>query len=178
MPVPPHPDPFSVSAAEAYMRLAIAQAERGMAAGELPIGAVVVADGAVIASAHTAERATGRLLVHAELRALQAADAMPSIPGGRRQAVLFSTCEPCLMCLGATMSSFIGGVVYGLETPGDGASALVRRSDKDRLAFAAYRPPRLIGGVLRSECLALMKRFARDAEPGPLRDWAASLVRA
>jgi tRNA(adenine34) deaminase len=59
---------------EDLMRVALAVAAEGLAAGELPIGAVVALDGVVIARAHTAERASGRLLVHADLLALQAID--------------------------------------------------------------------------------------------------------
>jgi tRNA(adenine34) deaminase len=64
---------------ERWMREALAVARQGLAAGELPIGAVVVADGVVIGAAHTQERRQGRLLVHAELLALDAADRVAGV---------------------------------------------------------------------------------------------------
>ena len=69
---------------EFFMRQALAVAEDGLANGELPIGAAVVAEGRVIASAYTQERTQGRLLVHADLLALQAADRIRPFPGRRR----------------------------------------------------------------------------------------------
>ena len=169
--------PSRLDADVRFMRLALAEAARGLAAGELPIGAVVVAgDGEVLAAAHTNERATGRLLVHAELRALQAADARGRWPGGRRAAALYTTCEPCLMCLGAAASSFLGRVVYGHDAPGDGAAALVAGWRRDEAAFPAYRPPAIGGGVLAGEGLALMRGYVASATPGPLRDWAARIA--
>ena len=89
---------------EKFMRKALEMAQVGLSKGELPIGAVVVLDGEVIASAHTQEKSEGRLLVHAELLALEAADRIKPFPGRRRDVKLFTTSEPCLMCLGAAMT--------------------------------------------------------------------------
>src|SRR5689334_2753191 len=119
-----HPD-------EQFMREALRMASLGLERGELPIGAVVVLDGRVIAAAHTTEAAERRLLVHAELLALEAADRLQPFPGRRRDAQLFVTLEPCLMCLGAAMSFFLGAIHYALESPGDGAVALVREWRRD-----------------------------------------------
>ena len=66
----------------------------GLEQGELSIGAVVVLEGRVIAAAHTIEHAAGRLLVHADLLALEAADRLQPFPGRRRDAKLFVTLEP------------------------------------------------------------------------------------
>jgi tRNA(adenine34) deaminase len=63
--------------------------------GELPIGAVVVLNNEVIAAAHTTEKTEGRLLVHADLLALEAADRIKPFPGKRREAALYVTGEPC-----------------------------------------------------------------------------------
>src|SRR5579883_2862909 len=119
-----------MSEAEHFMREALKVAREGLEAGELPIGAVVVLDGKVIASAHTREKAEGRLLVHADLLALEEADRLTPFPRRRRDTKLFVNLEPCLMCLGAAMSFFVGEIYYGLESPSDGAVELVRSWQK------------------------------------------------
>src|SRR5689334_20721456 len=96
--------------AEHFMRQALKLAEAAMEQGNLPIGAVIVLEGHIIAAAHTAEVTEQRLLVHAELLALEEADRLRPFPGRRRDARLFTTLEPCLMCFGAAMSFLIGSV--------------------------------------------------------------------
>src|SRR5688500_2253225 len=86
---------------EQFMREALAVARAGLQKGELPIGAIVVVEGRIVASAHTMERGEGRFLVHADLLALEAADKLRPFPGKRREASLYVNLEPCLMCLGA-----------------------------------------------------------------------------
>jgi tRNA(Arg) A34 adenosine deaminase TadA len=102
----------------------------GLAAGELPIGAVVVLDDAIVASAYTQERTQRRLLVHADLLALDAADRL--VGRRRRDATLYVTLEPCLACLGAAMTTMVGSVVYALESPSDGATSLVSEWNRTR----------------------------------------------
>ena len=103
---------------EHFMRKALEVAQQGLDQGELPIGAVVVLDNQVIAAAHTRERAENRLLVHADLLALETADRLQPFPGKRRDARLYVNLEPCLMCLGAAMSFFIGAIYYVVAVRG------------------------------------------------------------
>ena len=70
---------------------------------------------------------------------------------------------------------FLGDVVYGLESPGDGAVELVRgwvRSEKD---IPGYQIPRITGGLLREESKRLFAEYVARREPGPMRDWAQTL---
>jgi hypothetical protein len=85
---------------EHFMREALKVAAEGLGKGELPIGAVVVLDDQILASAHSMEKSQGRLLVHADLLALEAADKIKPFPGNRRDVRMYVTGEPCLMCLG------------------------------------------------------------------------------
>ena len=117
---------------EAGMAAALEAARRGLARGELPIGAVVVADGQVISTAHTEEVTQRRLLVHAELLALEAADRIEG--WDRRRATLYTTLEPCLMCLGATATAMVGRIVWALESDGDGAGRGDGTGDGERTA--------------------------------------------
>lgn len=148
----------------------------GLEQGELPIGAVVVLAGRVIAAAHTMENAEGRLLVHADLLALEAADRLQPFPGRRRDARLFVTLEPCLMCLGAAMSFFLGEICYALESPGDGAVSVVQQWRRDEAAFPAYRVPRITGGVLREESRALFREYVSRHRTGAMWAWARKLA--
>jgi tRNA(adenine34) deaminase len=158
------------------MQETLALAESALKQGELPIAALVVLDDRVIASATTREKREGRFLVHAELLALEAADKLRPFPGNRRDAKLFTNLEPCLMCLGAAMSFFLGEIYYALESPTDGAVALVQGWQRDKEHFAEYRLPAIKGGMLRQESIRLFQRYVDMQPPGPLRDWAKSLV--
>ena len=155
------------------MQRALALAEQALAAGELPIAAVITLDGQVVCQAHTAERALRRYLVHAELLALTAFDECGWSRAERRRCRLFTTLEPCMMCLGAAITAWVGEVVHALESPDDGAAALAApRPDLPEI----FRPPILRGGVGREESRALFARYAAAAKPGGLRDWAAGLA--
>jgi len=162
---------------ERLMRQALSWARRGLEAGELPIGAVVAAGGEVLAGAHTNERAEGRLLVHAELDALLAADATAVDVGDRGALTLYTTVEPCLMCLGAAMSMFVPRVVFSLEAEGDGSTSLIAQWRRDEVQFPGYQPPAVSSGVLRDESLALFEEYlaADPPDDGPTR-WARRLL--
>ena len=162
---------------EKFMREALRVAREGLDAGELPIGAVVVANGEIIAESYTRERSEGRLLVHADLLALEAADRIRPFPGRRRDAQLFVTGEPCLMCLGAAMSFFIGEIYFGHESLSDGAVKLVRQWKRDEGAFPNYRIPQITGGILRDEAIELFREYVCLHDSGPLWEWAKSIAR-
>jgi tRNA(adenine34) deaminase len=159
-----------------YMRETLSLAESALELGELPIAALVVLDERVLASATTREKREGRFLVHAELLALEAADKLWPFPGNRRDVQLYTNLEPCLMCLGAAMSFFVGEVHYALESPTDGAVALVQGWKRDEVHFSEYRLPAIKGGMLRQESIRLFQRYVAMQPPGPLRDWARSLA--
>jgi tRNA(adenine34) deaminase len=162
---------------EYYMRQALALAERAIERGEMPIAALAVLDGRIIASAHTAERREGRLLVHAELLALEQADRLKPFPGTRREAVLYTNLEPCLMCLGAAMSFQLGSIYYALESPSDGAVALVQGWQRDEESFPGYQVPAITGGLLRQASIRLFQQWVERNPPGgPVWEWVKSLA--
>ncbi|MFZ6026256.1 MAG: nucleoside deaminase [Chloroflexota bacterium] len=162
---------------EAYMQETLALAARALVAGELPIAALVVLDGSVIARATTREKQAGRFLVHAEFLALEEADRLRLPVPSRRRVKLFTNLEPCLMCLGAAMSFFIGEIYYGLESPGDGAVALANGWQRKREDFAGYRLPAIVGGVMRRESARLFEQYVLTQPAGPMHAWAATLAR-
>lgn len=158
------------------MARALEIAAVGMQSGEMPIGAVVAVDGEVVAEAHTQERTQNRLLVHADLLALDAADAR--LTGRRRHATLYVTLEPCIMCVGAAFTMRLGAVVYGLESPSDGGCRALLEWDKSRKAEAmpGYTVPALRSGVMRLESARLFREYARTAESGWAKSWAEDLA--
>src|SRR5258706_4296342 len=105
---------------ETFMSLTLQLARKSLVAGELPIGAIVASESAVIAEAYCSDKRR-RMLEHPELLALIAADMKAPSVKDRRRLTLYTNLEPCMMCLGAAMSFCIGRIVYGVGAPADGA---------------------------------------------------------
>ncbi|MEN9645033.1 MAG: hypothetical protein RL238_1702 [Actinomycetota bacterium] len=139
----------------AAMRLALEEAVAAEQHGDVPIGAVVVRDGQVIARRHNERELTGDPTAHAEVLALR--DAAAVIGHWRLlDCTLYVTLEPCVMCAGALVNSRIGRVVYGATDPKAGAmESLYEVCGDERLN---HRPP-VDRGVLAEECGALLKQF-------------------
>ena len=137
------------------MREALAEARRALAAGEVPVGAVVVNAGEVIGRGHNRPIGLSDPTAHAEIQALREAALKVGnyrLPG----ATLYVTVEPCPMCCGATLLARLGRVVYGAPDPkSGGAVSLYRLLDDPRLNHRA----RVEGGVLGEECRELLTAF-------------------
>lgn len=139
----------------AFMRAALALAEQARGAGEVPVGAVVVADGAIVGRGFNAPIARHDPTGHAEIAALrEAAQAL----GNYRlpECDLYVTLEPCAMCAGAIMHARIRRLVFGARDPKTGACGSV---------VDLFAEPRLnhhttaAGGLLAEECGALLSSF-------------------
>jgi tRNA(adenine34) deaminase len=159
------------------MRQVLALAAQALDVGELPIAAMVFLDGEIIAQAYTSEKREKRFLGHAELVALEIADRQNLSYYQRTRAKLYTNLEPCMMCMGAAMSFFLGEIVYGLESSGDGAVELVRSWIRKEEDFPGYRVPEIRGGVLREDSLKLFEAYVDRHEPGPMRAWAETLIK-
>ena len=137
------------------MRAALALAEQAWSAGEVPVGAVVVRDGAVIGSGFNSPIGRHDPSAHAEILALRAAAAAL---GNYRLSgcMLYVTLEPCVMCSGAILHARIGRLVYGAPDPKAGAcgSVLNLFADGKLNHHAAVE-----GGMLAEECGRLLKGF-------------------
>ncbi|MGD8626273.1 MAG: nucleoside deaminase [Anaerolineae bacterium] len=162
--------------AEDFMRRCLTLGAEALEYGEFPIGAAVVLDGEIIAEGTTSEQREKRFLGHAELVALEAADRLGLSFGERRRAALYTNLEPCLMCIGAAMSFFAGEIVYGLASPGDGGVGLVRAWVRKEEDMPGYQVPKIRGGLLREESLRLFEEYVAGRPPGPMRDWAETLI--
>jgi tRNA(adenine34) deaminase len=152
------------------MRLAIAEAKRALAHDDVPVGAVVVrTNGDLIAAAHNERELREDPTAHAELIALQRAS---QALGSWRllDTVLYVTLEPCAMCAGAIVLGRVPRVVYGTSDPKAGAAGSVL----DILAEPRLNHrPQVDGGVLQSECAALLRDFFAARRPKSLPSAAA-----
>jgi tRNA(Arg) A34 adenosine deaminase TadA len=136
------------------MHLALQQAELAAAAGDLPVGAVLVRGDTVIATGYNRNQATGEPTGHAELEAMRAAG---SHEGDWRLTgtTLYVTLEPCPMCFGAVLQTRIERVVYGAANPRQGAVGGVM----DLRVGPWKRLPVVDGGVLEARCSRLLSSF-------------------
>jgi tRNA(adenine34) deaminase len=143
---------------EEFMRLALAEAEKALQAGEVPVGAVVVRGGEVIASAHNGPVGLKDPSAHAEILALRRAAAAE---GNYRLAgtTLYVTIEPCLMCAGALIHARVSRLVFGATDPKGGAVVSLYGVLQDgRLNHRVEAT----GGVLREACSEILSRFFRE----------------
>lgn len=138
-----------------FMQQAISQAHNAWALGEVPVGAIVVKDGQVIATGFNQPIGTHDPTAHAEIMALRAAS---SILGNYRLpgCELYVTLEPCAMCSGAMMHARLARVVYGARDPKTGACGSVVNLFEQELL---NHHTEVVGGVLAEDCGALLKEF-------------------
>lgn len=136
-----------------YMRDALREAQSALEEGEVPIGAVVVCKGRIIARGHNLTETLNDVTAHAEMQAVTAA---ASWLGGKylNDCTLYVTVEPCPMCAAALNWAQVGRIVYGAADP--------------RRGYTLFTPPLLhprtqvTAGILSDECSALMKEFFKE----------------
>ena len=140
---------------EPFMREALALAAQAAAAGEVPVGAVVVKEGSVIGRGFNRPITSADPTAHAEIVAMREAAAKLGnyrLPG----CDLYVTLEPCAMCVGAMVHARIARIVYGARDPKTGACGSI----VDLPAIASWNHHGVFtGGVLETECGALLKGF-------------------
>jgi len=138
-----------------FMQLALAQAKAGALAGEVPVGAVVVKNGEVIAVAHNAPLGMKDPTAHAEINALRlAAQALDNYR--LEGCTLYVTLEPCAMCSGAAMHARLSRVVYGAPEPKTGAAgSVLNLFDNPQLNHHTQ----VTGGVLAADCVHELQAF-------------------
>jgi tRNA(adenine34) deaminase len=140
------------------MHEALEQARRGLAAGEVPIGAVLVIDDRIVARAYNQPISTSDPTAHAEMLVLR--EAGKAAANYRlTEATVFVTLEPCLMCVGALVHARVREVVYGAAEPKTGA--LVSAVRGLELAGLNHRFA-VTGGVLEDDCRRLIQAFFKE----------------
>ncbi len=136
-----------------FMKMALAEARQAFDEGEVPVGAVVVCKGRVIARAHNLTEALTDVTAHAEMQAITAA---ASWLGGKylTDCTLYVTVEPCTMCAGAIAWAQVSRLVWG--------------ADDEKRGFRRFAPDALhprtevVAGVLADDCAALMQQFFKE----------------
>jgi tRNA(adenine34) deaminase len=141
---------------ESFMELALAEAEKARQLGEVPIGAVIVRDGEVVARAHNLRETARDPLAHAELLAIR--QASEAVGAWRLTGMtLYVTLEPCFMCAGAIVLARIPRVVYGCRDPRAGAYGSLTNLNE----FPLNHTVELVEGVLQAQCSAALSDFFR-----------------
>lgn len=141
-----------------FMKAALEEAEKAFDKGEVPIGAVVVHDGEIIARAHNLRETNSHPLTHAEVLAIHHASG--HFESFRLEdCTLYVTLEPCVMCSGAIIMSRISHVVFGAyDQKGGTVRSLMALLDEPRFNHR----PIVTAGVLEEECSQLLKSFFRN----------------
>ena len=141
---------------EQYMKRAIELAESAAAIDEVPVGALIVRRGEIIAEAYNTRERDKCATCHAELRAIEAA--CRALGGWRLpESTLYVTLEPCPMCAGAILHARIDRVVFGASDPRAGAFGSVLNLNE----LALYHKTELRGGVLGESCSGLLTAYFR-----------------
>ena len=137
-----------------FMQQALELAKQGAGLGEVPVGALVVRDGQVIASAHNERELLPDATAHAEVLAIRRACA---VLGTNRLTgcTLYVTLEPCPMCAGALVNARIDRVVFGAYDARGGACGSLLRIQK----YPLYHMPAFEGGVIEEACAAVLTEF-------------------
>lgn len=135
---------------EHFMRLALEEARQASAEGEIPVGAVIVASGRVVARAHNMTETLNDVTAHAEMLVITAAE---NALGGKylTGCTLYVTVEPCPMCAGAIGWAQVPRIVYGAQD--------VKRGYRKYAPAALHPRANAVGGILGEECRQLMSDF-------------------
>ena len=142
---------------EKFMRVAMRQARLAAKKGEVPVGAVIVRDGEIIARAYNTRETGKNALCHAEIKAIH--KACRRLGGWRLpRCELYVTLEPCPMCAGAIVNARIETVYFGAYDAKAGAFGTL--FDINRMGL--NHKPEVCGGVLEEECAAMLSKFFAD----------------
>ncbi|NMH74752.1 tRNA adenosine(34) deaminase TadA [Bacillus sp. RO2] len=142
---------------EHFMMLAIEEAKKAESLKEVPIGAVLVHDGKVIAKGYNLRETTQRSITHAEIMVIdQACEALQT--WRLEEAILYVTLEPCPMCAGAIIQSRIKKVVYGAKDPKAGCAGTLMNILQDE---RFNHQTEVVSGIMEEECGELLSSFFR-----------------
>ena len=140
---------------ETFMRAALQEAEAALQRGDRPIGAVIVHQNKIIARGSSTYHSCKSDIANAEMNALQACADFLQQHGP--ECTLYTTCEPCVMCLGAIVMANIREIVFGMPD-----NHIQPRLVIEHVPYIQNHIRRYTGGVLQDECVVLFRRFSED----------------
>ena len=146
------------SGEEKYMRIALDQAQQALREGEVPIGAVLISEGEIIAQAHNMPIALNDPTAHAEILVLREA-ALRKNNYRLPNTVLYVTVEPCVMCIGAILQARVATVVFGAFDPKAGACGSFYTIPSKR---GVVHKVKIVSGVLERECREILQAFFQN----------------
>jgi len=147
---------MTMTAEERYMEQALALAQEAAAAGEVPVGCVIVRGGEIVGRGRNRREEEQNALLHAEVAAI--AEACRTLHSWRlSDCDLYVTLEPCPMCAGAILNARVGRVFYGASDPNMGACGGVINLFEEAFGYK----PRLYKGILADRCAAVLQDFFR-----------------
>ena len=152
-----------------WMTIALSEAVSAMSEGEIPIATVLVGGDTEAIRSQTQVVRRGSLVAHGETCAFL--DLGPRIWGIDRPITLYTTCEPCVMCLGAAMQYELDRIVFAMRAAPDGGVAFV-----DDYRRAGLVVPDIVGGVLESEAVELMREYLRKTPEALGADYVRALL--
>ena len=142
---------------EVYMAEALALAKEAAAAGEVPVGCVIVKDGEIVGEGRNRREENGDATAHAETSAIR--EACKKLGGWNlHDCELYVTLEPCLMCAGAIVNSRIEKVIFGASDEKGGAFGGMT----DIRDLPLNHKPEIVSGVMKEECVKILKDFFRE----------------
>lgn len=141
-----------------YMQIAIQEAELAAQQGEIPVGAVLVCKGEVIAQAHNQRETTGDATAHAEILVIR--EACAKLNDWRlKDCILYVTLEPCPMCAGAIVNARISQVIYGTaDSKAGGVDSLFNIVNNKNLDHRVE----VLSGICEKECREILQKFLQE----------------
>lgn len=158
------------------MSLVLALAEKALQNNELPIACIIFHNDTIITQSYTSEIEDKRLLVHAEIKALIELDQKGISAKEKMQMELFTNLEPCMMCLGASISSFIGRIYYSLDAPSDGAAKWAEQTWDKHHIKSSFCLPTITSGILESESKELFRKYIDIHKEGSMVEWVKTII--
>ena len=154
-----------------FMQEALIEAQRAYEKNEVPIGAVIVQNGEIIARAHNLRETLQTTAAHAEMLAISQANTQTGF-WRLDKATLYTTVEPCMMCAGTIVQSRIKTVVYGAKDEKAGcAGTIFNLLEEGRFNHQCE----VVGGIMEAECRALMSQFFKALREKQKLDNAAKV---
>jgi tRNA(adenine34) deaminase len=137
--------------------------------GEIPVACILVAGGQELSRSQTMVSRKGTLAAHGELFSLLEANG--KLWTAAHPLVIYTTLEPCLMCVGAAMQVGVDEIVFGMEAAPDGGARY-----QEAISRGGQKPPTIRGGVLEAECLSLMRRLPVENPTQPAVEYVKAMI--